>query len=177
MFLDVRELESRSRRFEETYPEGSLPFPDEEWSPVGDIHVSGIASLLDRSISKTIRVRGRIEAAMRADCAYCLEPWTEHLAEEFDLYYLSSKAEPESEEIELRGDDTNVGYYEGTGIQLADVVREQINLWLPMSPGCPPEQRGKLPECGPDWRLQQPDDDRQWVDPRWDALRKLRDKQ
>lgn len=177
MFLDVRELESRSRRFDESFSEGSLSFSDEEWTPVGVIRASGIASLLDRSVSKTIRVRGRIEAAMRAPCVYCLEPWTEKLGAEFDLYYLSSAAEPESDEIELRGDDTNIGFYEGDGIELADVVREQINLWLPMTPGCPAEQRGKLPECGPDWRLQQPDEPEQWTDPRWDALRKLRDKQ
>src|SRR6185369_14814558 len=52
------------------------------------------------------------------------------------------------EEVELKENDTEVGYYEGNGLELAHVVREQVLLALPMQKLCREECQGICPVCG-----------------------------
>ena len=49
------------------------------------------------------------------------------------------------EEERLKDDDTEIGFFEGEGLFLADVLKEQVLLSLPMKVICQSDCRGLCP--------------------------------
>ena len=99
----------------------------------------------------TVHVRGRLDSTIEVECARCLEPYPVALGQPLDLFYLpQAKGEPDAqeEEVELSDRDVVVGYYAGDQLDLAEVVREQILLGLPLKPLCREECLGLCPRCG-----------------------------
>jgi uncharacterized protein len=54
----------------------------------------------------------------------------------------------QEDEMKLNLDDTEVAFFEGDGLFLADVLAEQVNLALPMKTICSSDCRGLCPHCG-----------------------------
>jgi hypothetical protein len=52
------------------------------------------------------------------------------------------------EEERLKLDDTEIAFFEGEGLFLADVLAEQVLLALPMKAICRSDCRGLCPQCG-----------------------------
>ena len=172
MFIDVNLLEHRKLHFDEASPAGLLRFP-EEWNQVGDVHAVGSAELLDRAGSRTIRVRGRIHCRLEAHCSRCLEPLIHAFDDSFDLYYYPVALISRSESVPIDRQDTDLGFYEGQGVELADVVREQVMLWLPMRGLCRDDCKGICPVCGSNRNRETCACAETFVDSRWDALKGL----
>jgi uncharacterized protein len=99
----------------------------------------------------TVHVRGRLSGSVRLDCGRCLERYHVPLDHELDLFYLPRAAEPsqdQEDEVELSDREVVVGYYEGTRLDLGEVVREQIFLSLPLKRLCREDCHGLCPTCG-----------------------------
>ncbi len=176
VFIEVAELERRSIDFDRHFAPRAIVLTDSDWRQDGPLHVVGSAELLDRQGSRTIRVRGKTDGRATSRCGRCLEPVSEEIHENFDLFYYPMAMIARSEEIRIDRDDTDLGFYEGRGLELRDVVREQLLLWLPMRAVCDENCPGICPNCGTKhgsaecrWR-------ENFVDPRWDSLRQLRSK-
>jgi uncharacterized protein len=54
----------------------------------------------------------------------------------------------EDEEVELEEEDTRTAFFTGTKLAIADVLREQILLALPMKVLCRVDCKGLCPVCG-----------------------------
>ena len=174
MFISVSDLERHKVPFDCAYPPGTLPLLEGDWKLVGGLRASGEAELLDQHGSRTIRVRGRIEGKAQGRCARCLDPVSKKLDGELDLFYYPMSVIARSEEISIHREQTEVGFYEGDGLELDAVVREQILLWLPMRVLCEQSCPGICPRCGAS-RDAGPCGCREtFTDPRWDALKNLK---
>lgn len=173
LFLDVHELERRRVEFDATFDPGDLSFPD-NWRLAGTLRAEGGAELLDRKDSKTIRVTGRIEGRLENDCARCLEPITTEVNDKLDLYFYPMAEIAKSEEKAVSSDDVDIGFYEEPGLPLADVVVEQVSLWLPMRELCREDCKGLCPNCGANLNEERCNCKEEFADSRWDALRKLK---
>jgi uncharacterized protein len=66
----------------------------------------------------------------------------------FDLFYSPLPKDLKPEEARLKDDDSEIGFFEGEGLFLADVLREQVLLALPMKVICRSDCRGLCPSCG-----------------------------
>lgn len=174
MFLAVQELERRQIRFEQTFEPGEIPLGDRDWKQTGEIWASGAADLLDHRDSRTIRVRGRIRGAVESSCARCLEPVEVTFGADFDLFYYPMSVIARNEETPISRDDTDIGFYEEPGLDLSQVVGEQVVLWLPMRSLCREDCKGLCPRCGINRNQKQCSCEEEFLDPRWDALRHLR---
>jgi uncharacterized protein len=172
MFIDVNLLESRKLPFDEVFPPGLLQLP-EEWKQTADVRAAGTAELLDRAGSRTIRVRGKIQGRLEACCSRCLEPMEQVFDDSFDLYYYPMTLIARNETVPIDRDDTDIGFYEGQGLELADVVREQVLLWLPMRGICREDCKGICPGCGVNRNRETCSCESTFVDARWDALKGL----
>ncbi len=73
-------------------------------------------------------------------------------------------------------DETEIGYYQESGLLLEDVVREQVLLSLPSRTLCKPDCKGLCPRCGQNLNLAKCSCDEAPADPRWNALAGLADK-
>lgn len=119
-----------------------------------------------------VRLVGSLSAAVLIDCDRCLAPISMPVEQSFDLLYIPPLRA--AEERELGDDDLSVAFYQHQVIDLDDLVREQIELALPMGRLCSEECKGLCPGCGANLN-QQPCGCRvEQVDLRWAALNRLK---
>lgn len=144
MFITREELQLHRIVLDEAYPAKTFEYPGEESGSVGEVKVQGVAELAGTDI----RIYGRIAAEAGAGCARCTAPVKLAVEQDFDLIYRPVSAIAREEEIEIPRDELDVGFYTGEGINLADVVKEQVILALPMKVLCRPDCRGLCPSCG-----------------------------
>ena len=83
---------------------------------------------------------------------------------------------PTSGERAITADETEIGYYEESGLLLEDVVREQVLLSLPSRTLCTADCKGLCPRCGQNLNQAKCTCDEAPADPRWNALAGLADK-
>ena len=67
-----------------------------------------------------------------------------------------------------------MGFYEGGGVELNDVLREFVLLSLPMQRLCRAECRGMCPVCGKNRNLSDCGCQPEPADDRWAALKSIR---
>jgi uncharacterized protein len=146
MFLYVKEMERREVRFEETLPPGKIDFSGQEVEQSSLLQASGSAELIDGS--DDIRVEGRYSVEMTAECDRCLGRARFPLEGTFDLYYRPASELTREGEVEVEDADTEIGFYEGEGLELDDILRERILLALPMQRVCSEACKGICPVCG-----------------------------
>ena len=91
----------------------------------------------------------------------------------FDLFYEPVKAGPDVPEVALHSGDSAIDFYAGDGLELEDVLREQILLALPMQRICREECKGICPACGQIRNLVDCGCRTKASDDRWAALRDL----
>jgi uncharacterized protein len=172
MFLSVKEMELRKVRFDETFQPGQIDFSGEELVQGSPLKATGSAELLAHTDGE-VRVQGRLAVEMTAQCDRCLGRAKFDLDTAFDLFYRPMTLIAREEEVEIDEGEAEIGFYEG-GIELEDVLREQVLLALPMQRVCSDVCKGICPVCGKnrnettcDCRLASADD-------RWGALRDLK---
>jgi uncharacterized protein len=78
------------------------------------------------------------------------------------------------EEIEIDAGDAEIGFYEGGGIELEDILREQVLLALPMQRVCSESCKGICPVCGKNRNETDCGCHVEGTDDRWGALRNLK---
>ena len=108
---------------------------------------------------------------MVAQCDRCLARTRFPLQAGFDLYYRPASDVPEEEEVKIDAGEAEIGFYED-GLELEDILREQVLLALPMQRVCSESCKGICPGCGQN-RNETACDCKPAVDDRWGALRNL----
>ncbi|HEX5411488.1 MAG TPA: DUF177 domain-containing protein [Terriglobia bacterium] len=144
MFIALHELEFHRITVSETYLPGDLDFQEAKFRQAGPLTVNAEAELA----GKEIRVRGHISGLLGAACDRCLEQIKIRVDLDFDLPYRPMEEIAQEEEIEVGTDELTVGFFTGDGINLADVVREQVLLSVAMKVVCRPDCLGLCPVCG-----------------------------
>jgi len=77
-------------------------------------------------------------------------------------------------EIELDEGEAEMGFYDGAGIELKDVLREQVLLSLPMQLVCSEDCKGICSQCGKNKNTGLCQCEARPADDRWAALRNLK---
>jgi uncharacterized protein len=78
------------------------------------------------------------------------------------------------EEVSISQAETEIGYYQGEGLELEDALREQVLLAVPLKAVCRPECKGLCPQCGQNLNEGSCSCHEKQEDPRWHALRDLK---
>jgi uncharacterized protein len=143
----------------------------EEWCRVlTPIRVEGSA---DR-FAETITIRGVARATVEEVCGRCSRAFERPLETEFMVFSdrLGTDSPADSEELERDGD---LVYHDGVLLDFSDAVREAIVLSMPISPLCREDCKGLCPHCGIDLNQESCRCAEEVKDPRWEALKKLKD--
>ena len=147
MFFSVKEMEVRKIRFDETFRAGQIDFAGDELEQESLLRAAGEAALVPHSPGE-VRIRGRYSVEITAACDRCLERTRYPLGASFDLYYRPVETIACEEEVGIDEAESEIGFYEGGGIELEDVLREQVLLALPMQRICSDTCKGICPVCG-----------------------------
>ncbi len=142
---------------------------------LGPLAVDGQAELLvehrgHKQTVQDIRVRANLAGNFELLCARCLAAVSTPLATRFDLIFRPGDVDAEPGEHAISEDETEIGYYDKSGLPLEDVVREQVLLTLPGRVLCQEACKGLCPHCGTDRNAEQCDCVETTGDPRWGAL-------
>ena len=170
MFIKIQDLETRKLQFDEWYAPDQLDFGDSGVRILDPLHATGEAALLEGTEDQ-IRLRGRVAVKAGAECDRCLGQAIFPVDAEFDLFYQPASVAVAGEEIGIDEADAETGFYDGGGIDLKDVVVEQVLLQLPMQKLCRPDCKGICPVCGLDRNSAECGCSAKAGDDRWAALR------
>ena len=178
MFLDIKELETHPIEFKEEFPPDVIDLGTEirQRSP---LKATGRAELVEEhhgkhKVIKDIRLRGQLSAAFELTCARCLEPVPQDVKREFELLYRPLGVDAGRDELSVTDAEAEIGYYEGEGLMLEDVLREQVLLALPLKVTCREDCKGLCPHCGKNLNQEPCSCAVAIEDPRWSALKELR---
>ena len=172
MFLSIKEMELRKVRFDETFAPGQIDFSGEALKQESPLHAAGTAELLAHSDGE-IRIRGRYTVEMTAECDRCLGRARYPMDARFDLFYRPASQIAREEEVSIDESETEIGFYEHGGIELAEILRERVLLALPMQRVCSDACQGICPVCGKNRNELPCDCKTAAADDRWGALRNL----
>ena len=143
MRITLDELELNRIVISKTYASGTLDYHGAEFRQIAPLKVEAVAEL----VGSEIRVRGHLGTRLETSCDRCLSPVGIPLEQDFDLFYRPIQAIAREEEFEVPADELEVGFFSGDGIELADVVTEQVILSVPMKVVCRAECQGLCPVC------------------------------
>jgi uncharacterized protein len=172
MFLSVKELEIHQVSFEETLEPGKIDFTESGVRQAKPLRAVGTAVVV--SHTDEIRVQGGLEVEMETECDRCLGLARFPLALKFDLFYEPvSNCDSLGEEVAVDADEVEIGFYAGDGLELEDVLREQVLLALPMQRICRDDCKGICPDCGSDRNEVACSCEAHPADDRWRALQNM----
>jgi uncharacterized protein len=166
------ELENREkdRQFAHTYQPGELSFED------ADLRLIEPAEIGGRVCRKgdEVELIGTIKTTLETVCARCLKPVAVPFSADFDERFVTSVSWGAEEQHELASDDLNLSVFDGTGIDIDQLVREQLLLAKPAQTLCREDCQGLCQVCGADRNTAACTCEAQQVDSRWEKLRDLR---
>lgn len=171
MFISLQQLEHRPVRFNVDVPAGEIDY-DSKLTQSSPLHAEGSAQLLNHSVGE-IRIQGKLEVTVQAVCDRCLETAAFPIDNRFDLVYMPA-AESRGGEDEIDRAGIEVGFYEGNGLALNDILREVVLLALPMQLICDEACKGICPVCGQNRNQRDCGCQTEAVDDRWSKLRSFR---
>ena len=180
MFFEIKDLELHPVEFAEKFEPGAIDLGS-DYRPISPIESSGRADLVEehhgkRKIIQDIRIRGELTTRLESNCARCLEPLQQDVQRNFDLLYRPQGADAGRDEMSVTDAEAEIGYYEGEGILLDDVVREQILLAVPLKVTCREDCKGLCPHCGQNLNQEKCSCAVTQEEPRWAALKEIRGK-
>jgi len=180
MLLEIKELEAHAVDFDEHLAPGVIDLGP-EIKQNGSLAAAGRAQLVREHHGKhelinDIRVVGEFSTKVEMLCARCLEPIARDVSKKFDLLYRPQGSDAGKEELSVTAAEAEIGYYRGEGLLLEDVLREQVLLALPLKAICREDCKGLCPHCGKNLNQEQCDCAEPMDDPRWSALKDIREK-
>ena len=137
-----------------------------EWE--GPVEVELSASIAG---SGEIVVSGLIEGRLKQDCRRCLQSVVSAIEHELMMVFVSN----DTEEVE---DDDGI-YLFDQGIEELDLraaIREEVVFEVDPYVICSPDCEGLCPRCGINWNKDVCNCGEDHTDPRWEALRVLKEK-
>ena len=179
MLISIRELEAHEVKFSQQFRPGAIDYGADLRQHTA-LATQGRAELVEErrghgQALEDIRVVGDFFTQLELRCARCLEPVLRDVSGDFDLIYRPLGADAGMEERSIRGAEADIAYYQGEGLLLEDLLREQVLLAVPLKAVCSEACKGLCPSCGKNLNVDTcscqpvPDD-------RWGALHGIREK-
>lgn len=169
MRIELVNLEEGRGDFEHVYQSTDLDLADERVTLCGPTAVAGTI----RQAGREVFVDGHAESCVQVNCDRCLTLIEMPVNIEFSLEYITGGDYESSQIAELTDEVMSVSVFDGEGIDLDELVKEQIFLAVPTRSLCKPDCQGFCPTCGADKNLGQCSCEEKEIDPRWAALKDL----
>lgn len=146
MFIEIERLTMEPLRVQHVYAMDELPFKHEDAALAKPVSTDFVLTHKNQDL----HVKGSVQTEIRYQCSRCLKESSLPLDASFDLLYFPQQEWKEDDEIELKYEDMEVGFYNGTCLDVDLMALEQIELAMPMKFICREGCKGLCPKCGAD---------------------------
>ncbi|OGP23695.1 MAG: hypothetical protein A2X99_05785 [Deltaproteobacteria bacterium GWB2_55_19] len=120
-----------------------------------------------------VQVSGEIKAQIRLNCGRCLNEFDHDISLYFSDYFTAGRAVEKDKE--LKPEDMDISYLEGTEIDTTAMILGQIALDVPIQPLCKEDCKGLCTKCGADLNITECACDKgDKIDPRLAKLKDLK---
>ena len=170
MRIELDKLEEQGGKFAQVYEANELPLEDAEVRLVEPAEVRGRI----RRTGKEVELQGKLHTKLEAVCGRCLQPVELPITTEFNERFVRTVSWAAEEQHELQAEDLNIAVFDGEGIELNDLVREEILLAMPAQILCQEDCKGLCPTCGIDRNASSCQCGDSNGDSRWEKLKNLR---
>ena len=86
-------------------------------------------------VSDCVRIHGRLRASAERHCDRCQQALRVDLEGEVDLYYAPPRP-GEGGDRDLDPGDLDIGWFDGEGLEISQVISEQLAIWCPDQVHC-----------------------------------------
>jgi uncharacterized protein len=169
MRIELASLEGTDGRFAHTYEPGQLSISDERVRMSEPLTVTGRI----RQSQRKVEVEGQFSTTAQVECDRCLKPLAVPVSSEFKLEYVTPETYSATPAAALEEGDLSLSVFDGEGLDIDEIVGEQVLLALPSRILCTEDCKGLCPECGVDRNLNSCKCESAEIDPRWGALKEL----
>ncbi len=170
MRIELEKLEGDKGSFAHTYQPDELNPLDERVTITQPAEVNGTV----RRAGIEVFVDGHVETRAQLECDRCLKPVELPVSADFALEYITGAVYESSSAAALSEQQLSVSVFDGETIDVDEIAKEQILLAVPARTLCREECKGICPECGNDLNTGQCNCSADEVDPRWAALKSLK---
>jgi uncharacterized protein len=168
--IELENLEGRKGDFAHVYQPDELNPVDERVRLTAPAAVNGKVRLSGNEVF----VSGHVDTRAQVECDRCLQPVEAPVSADFTLDYITGSEYESSEVAELTEAEMSVAVFDGEGLDVDEIVKEQILLAVPTRMLCREDCKGICPECGIDRNTGECSCGADNIDPRWAALKNLK---
>lgn len=90
---------------------------------------------------------GHLKVKLILNCSRCAED-APYVFDEFFYPVFTHGQDPHEKDAELSKSELDITYFKEDEVDVAEVIREQIELMLPLQPLCASSCKGICPQCG-----------------------------
>jgi uncharacterized protein len=168
--IELENLEGRKGDFAHVYQPDELNPVDERVRLTAPAAVTGKVRLSGNEVF----VSGHVDTRAQVECDRCLQPVEAPVSADFTLEYITGSEYESSEVAELTEAEMSVAVFDGEGLDVDEIVKEQILLAVPTRMLCREDCKGICPECGIDRNTGECSCVADDIDPRWAALKNFK---
>lgn len=172
MIVDVTRIEDTIALFRFHAEAGEIDLDTPNYRISGPVTVEGE---IEKHIA-SVNVRGSISGKSEVDCSRCLKAVEQSLSIDFDVEYLTDGRLGSDGEHEIDQADLETDELQGDLLDVTQLAREQILLNIPEQFFCRDDCKGLCETCGGNLNLVDCKCGQDEIDPRWEALKDLKDK-
>jgi len=99
-------------------------------------------------IGTEVLVKGQLTTEVDLQCSRCLYDFKRTLSIPVEIVYHPSEELKREEKYEVTNEEMDTDFYTGGELDIFNILKEQIDLNLPMKPLCHDSCRGLCPLCG-----------------------------
>ncbi|MGE5892823.1 MAG: YceD family protein [bacterium] len=121
----------------------------------------------------SVYITGTIRTTFGLRCSRCLNTATTSMDFNFSVLYQPVLSGEKDTHHELKREELEAGFYGHDEIDIADMLREQITVNLPIKPLCTETCKGMCSVCGANLNSEACSCKKQETDERWNALNKF----
>lgn len=129
--------------------------------------------MVSKSGSKVL-VEGQFTSVIFLVCSRCLREFSFPIKNNFSMEYTPYRELSKEKEHELKREELDISFYHNDEINIEDLIREQIFLFVPMKPLCKSDCQGICPQCGANLNEMSCGCSSEKIDLRLTPLKKLR---
>jgi uncharacterized protein len=155
-------------------PDEGIALDIEESIDTNSVFSPVSARLSIEKAGEEIMVKGDLRAEIKLICSRCLKEYNGKLTVPVDVVYRPvEELKDEAHLNEVKSEELDLDFYSGEEIDLLDLIKEQVELNIPMKPLCDDACKGICPKCGTDLNIRSCTCSVKDIDPRFESLKKL----